>query len=65
MDYQQLYYLLFAAVENAVVLLEQDRPYRAKEILIEAELAAEEKIMETEEPETPRKEQYPPLRIIR
>ena len=45
MSYKELYFQMFAASADAVELLEQGRPERAKEILIEAQQAAEEKIL--------------------
>ena len=41
-DFEKLYFRLFAAMADAVEALEQNRPQRAREILIEAQLAAEE-----------------------
>ena len=37
MDYRALYYQLFAAAADAVELLEQKRPERAREVLIDAQ----------------------------
>ena len=42
MNYRTLYYQLFAAMADAVELLEQKRPERAREVLIEAQQRAEE-----------------------
>ena len=45
MDYRNCYYQLFAATAGAIELLEQNRPQRAKEVLIAAEQKAEEEMI--------------------
>ena len=50
MDYRELYFKLFAVLADATELLEQNRPERAKEVLIEAQQEAEEQIVEEEAP---------------
>ena len=45
MNYRKLYYQLFAAMADAVELLEQRRPERAREVLIEAQQQAEEAVI--------------------
>ena len=49
MKYRDLYYQLFAAIADAVELLEQKRPERAWEVLIEAQQRAEEAVISDEE----------------
>ena len=49
MEYRQLYYQLFAAMADAVVLLEQKQPERAREALIEAQRRAEEAVIAEEQ----------------
>ncbi len=51
MDYRNYYYQLFAATADAVVLLERNRPQRAKEALIAAEQKLEEELISEEEVE--------------
>ena len=48
MEYRQLYYQLFAAMADAVELLEQKRPERAREVLIEVQRQAEEAVIAEE-----------------
>ena len=45
MNYRKLYYQLFAAMADVVELLEQMRPERAREVLIEAQQQAEEAVI--------------------
>ena len=49
MKYRDLYYQLFAAIADAVELLEQKRPERTREVLIEAQRRAEEAVISDEE----------------
>ena len=48
-NYQKLYFRLFAAVADAVEALEQNKSERAKELLIRAQQETEELYLSAEE----------------
>lgn len=48
-DYKSMYFKLFAAAADAVDALEQNRPLRAREILIQAQSEAEERYLSEED----------------
>ena len=45
-DYKSLYHLMVNASEDALAALEKGDPAQARQILIDAELAAEDRVME-------------------
>lgn len=48
-DYRELYYMLFAGIDEAIKEIEAQNYGRAKEALIELEQAAEEQFMNDEQ----------------
>jgi len=50
-NYEQLYHWMVAAAEDAIAALENGNVWDAKRALIEAEQRAEEKYLESAEPE--------------
>ena len=47
--YRELYYQLFAAIADAVESLEKEEPVAARKMLIAAQRAAEERLLQSEE----------------